>query len=1531
MAALDQLPTGVPVAGAREGMPMQAGGQWIGCQRLMRFSSRRGGNTLAPADFLAPPLLRQPWADKLASSSSSSKINRKAFMKTSTIVVVLLASSLLSIQAQYQVVENGANYRVLQKPTVENGTNRVRRYTEMASGLNFQNPTTGQWTEAQEQISIQPQGGAAAVQGQHQVYFPPDIGSGVLKVVTPDGRVLQSRPLGVTYDDGKKTVFIGVLTNSAGWLTASNQVTYRDCFTGIHADLVCTYRRGGFECDLVFRSRPDDPSVYGLSDADSTVQLITEFFHTADPQQIPDASDDWFGLQDDTLNFGRMTMSQGRAFGAGSINPQPSTPNASTPVYKSWLHLGGRTFLLEQVPLLYLADDLDALPLTSRIEKPESGKLKFASNTPEFPAALPMAAETNRILIASAGLNQQPGVVLDYNVVDMDQGDYTFASGQTYYISGGVNIGGTTTFGAGTVLKFPEDGSGGLFLRGNIVCATTAYSPAVFTSVNDDSVGDPVDGSSGTPASNWASDYLSVYNGAQSGPGFEFDHCRFYYAGVAVDNNWGNSIYNDVQFVQCGYTCLVPGGDVLVENSLVSGCYWFADTSGNVVCENVTFNQCTGICDGPDEFINCIFSSVASIGFNPDPYGPPPYSYDGSNNSFDNPDQAFGGDVVTGSIVDAGNTTADQVGLYWWTTQGPIEGTSIVDLGYHTPAVDANGNPIDTTGNGPDYLLDANGDGLPDTWEMQYFGSLNGQSASTLDPLGNTLLSDYQNGVDLSAAVSFTVRLGNQNFNTTSGTGNYVVLSGVPYYEAVLVNDTNLNDAAWNNYDGNIYLNLGPTDGVYQVWFGLKGLGASAQPAWFGTDVTLNRSKPQIFITSPVTNVVATPYIQLQGFSALPLAGVTFDVSNAVAVVTNQEGFLTGHYFDTNTQEYTTDYFQCFDIPLTNGPNLITLRATDPAGNVTVSNFTVTLDYSTASNPVIKLYWPQFNTAVVGTSFTLRGWTEDASATVSAQITDANGDTNVIGGMVEREGTLWVENLPLYSGTNWLTLSVTNSAGLSSETNLVIVQSTLNLTINPLSDDSWQPAISVSGTISDPGDYTVWVNGVKAVLSGNNWTAQNVPLPGGSTPVVQARAIPNTNNGGNGTGGSNGGPVSYNDLGNPDPPSDNDTESEANPNAYVAVDSVQWTDTTDFSGMPVSDGSYEERVSTWGWNAMDGGGATVDNYTAPADYHESYTVLPDWSYSAYHYDDTDGYVEDTTSDIVWNGSGWGQENGKLHAQGANVTEDRGSKVATMLHTGGKGSAGRQNLFSLTAGATEELAVNSSQFNFFHPEGIVDGSVISNDQISIDKEALNADGIVYKVYPDGAKIDVTPKVKVPMYRFSVGATKYKSHFYVFVCQPYPGFVNPYWPIIPIGFPTWRPSVNAGHAWWGLSTEAPVDVVNQKANANASQWLNQQVGYGCTNLNWSLYHWSATGPGELPFPYGNPPTVSGSYSIGFQGPGVIDGLNYTENLHENPGTYNLGNNNCVIKTVGAGSAVGVTLPTGPNDWKPEYFGAHLPPNN
>ena len=78
---------------------------------------------------------------------------------------------------------------------------------------------------------------------------------------------------------------------------------------------------------------------------------------------------------------------------------------------------------------------------------------------------------------------------------------------------------------------------------------------------------------------------------------------------------------------------------------------------------------------------------------------------------------------ATNTLVDKGYTTADQVGLYHFTTQTnqTIDGFSTVDIGYHYVATDAFGNPLDTNGDGiPDYLEDTNGNGIVDPGEVPF-------------------------------------------------------------------------------------------------------------------------------------------------------------------------------------------------------------------------------------------------------------------------------------------------------------------------------------------------------------------------------------------------------------------------------------------------------------------------------------------------------------------------------------------------------------------------------------------------------------------------------------------------------------------------------------------------------------------------------------------------------------------------------------------------------------------------------------------
>jgi RHS repeat-associated protein len=74
-------------------------------------------------------------------------------------------------------------------------------------------------------------------------------------------------------------------------------------------------------------------------------------------------------------------------------------------------------------------------------------------------------------------------------------------------------------------------------------------------------------------------------------------------------------------------------------------------------------------------------------------------------------------------LINAGSTTADKFGLYHFTTQTNQvpETNSVVDIAYHYVATDANGNPLDSNGDGvPNYIEDANGDGLVDDGETNW-------------------------------------------------------------------------------------------------------------------------------------------------------------------------------------------------------------------------------------------------------------------------------------------------------------------------------------------------------------------------------------------------------------------------------------------------------------------------------------------------------------------------------------------------------------------------------------------------------------------------------------------------------------------------------------------------------------------------------------------------------------------------------------------------------------------------------------------
>lgn len=622
------------------------------------------------------------------------------------------------------------------------------------------------------------------------------------------------------------------------------------------------------------------------------------------------------------------------------------------------------------------------------------------------------------------------------------------------------------------------------------------------------------------------------------------------------------------------------------------------------------------------------------------------------------------------------------------------------------------------------------------------------------------------------AGISFYFLSGFVNTNITS----VAVAGGPAAATAILVDSTNFTGATWIPFSSMPLVDIGTNEGTHEVWFGFTGTNGIVY--WTSDAVTLDRTPPVIVITNPISSTTSRPIIQVQGYSLEPLSSIYFDVINATGGITNLQGFVTEQNFDTNQFKSTTNWFQCFDVELTNGVNTIVVHAADLAGNVTTTNINITLDFTGDTNPpVISLTWPQDGAQISGINFTLRGVLDDETAQIMALTVDTNGVTNIVSGVVERSGTFWLENLPLNSGANFVSIIATDAAGNTSATNLTLFQSEITLTIDPVSDDQLnQSATTISGTVSDPS-YSVWINGVQATVDGSgHWTTNNVPVYGNGTACFDAIAYPSGQSPNLRTkmmANSNESPVHASQV------------SEQPPTVFVNQYSDNWAwDTGFYAGSFGGSKNYNATVDDSGHFSFQGNGTFFNH--VEQDYGS-------WTDTAYQWSDVDPIGTHTTTgfDIDGNpidetGPGCGDYNnpdpygvpsssgnGVSHYYAniqysgdwdwAGITETyvRGSKTSMTFRTGGKSGKGRQNLFKINASATEygkpdDVGSDTSpdQWDNTPRHGI------APNQIQVLGKNIGNDGNLFIVLPDNATLDLGATAPGRHYSLGAGARKYK---------------------------------------------------------------------------------------------------------------------------------------------------------------------------
>lgn len=521
-----------------------------------------------------------------------------------------------------KVTTQGVHHRIWERLVAETTPDgkqilRPRQYLELETGMNYWEG--GQWKEAKAEIEMVA-GHAVASRGNHKVIFAPNITDPeVIFLETPDGKQLRSRILGLSYFDTEsgKAVLIAAPKSTDGQVLPPNRVVYSDAFDDIRADVEYIYTKAGFEQNIILRAQLPLPAEFGLNPRTTALQVLTEFFN---PPALGRAqSVRVAGLPDEYLDFGVMKMGRGRGFSVGD-----GADTREVPITKQWATQEGRDFLVEEVPVPVVEDQIDALisnprGAAIRLERQGQGQNVIAALKNVLPRrmAKKSTGKSRMAKLDSLDQTRARGFVLDYTITMASATNFTFKSDTTHYVSGPVYLSGTTTFEGGTILKYAVSSSASV-VASNTVWQTDSYRPAVFTSKNDNSMGETISGSTGNPATNFAGG-IALDLAAQTSP--LLAQVKFSYLSNAV--NGSHVTMRNAQLIQC-YSVFASSADTFtlqnvlgfklgtLQKQTCGVCTPAAISAENVTLHYVT-NLVSAITNASIALTNCLFARVTNL------------------------------------------------------------------------------------------------------------------------------------------------------------------------------------------------------------------------------------------------------------------------------------------------------------------------------------------------------------------------------------------------------------------------------------------------------------------------------------------------------------------------------------------------------------------------------------------------------------------------------------------------------------------------------------------------------------------------------------------------------------------------------------------------------------------------------------------------------------------------------------------------------------------------------------------------------
>ncbi len=506
---------------------------------------------------------------------------------------------------------------------------RTNSYTELQTGTSVLDPNTGQWRDSSPDFELTPDGHAVAAHCPHQVIVAPSLlaPEGIVDLLTPGGAVrLRSAVLGLSLFDpvSGKSLQIASARECAGRQTAPNAITFFDAFDGLKADVRLRNEVGQFHQEVLLNEKltPKQLERLGFDARTARLEVWTEFLAPPRPSvrsvllqaetnavlratmAEPDTVDQFLG-------WGSMRMTRGKTFAEGQAG-------RSAVVFKQWLQSGGRSFLVEAATYASLQPLLDALPATrtAALEPKQSSTRLFAGRAP--PQRV-QPRENRAVQIAKLGAAGTrptgPQVVLDYVLLDSTQTNLTLQADTTYYIAGTVATDRLTVEG-GTVVKYTNTPQATI-VADEVVCRTASYRPATFTSKDLDSIGEPINGSTGNPAGGY---YGSIALDLTTATSAVVSNVNFSYLSNALAGT--GILLRDAQIIDCSAGFAPPRSAPILRNvliyrvgTLVAALDPKEQGGDDLTAEHVTAHYCTNLMADLTSIVsltNCLFAGVSN-------------------------------------------------------------------------------------------------------------------------------------------------------------------------------------------------------------------------------------------------------------------------------------------------------------------------------------------------------------------------------------------------------------------------------------------------------------------------------------------------------------------------------------------------------------------------------------------------------------------------------------------------------------------------------------------------------------------------------------------------------------------------------------------------------------------------------------------------------------------------------------------------------------------------------------------------------